>query len=246
MLNIDRERLLLYKTKNNFIDLDNTLKINSVIFRHSLDLIKILNATILTNNCDLPPTQLLFSEHTEVISPINNAKTIILREQLKPFIIGLPEIKEYLNFVKSDDLKYYDSIFICGHLLKENITNIAIFIELIKRINAIHVYENFYEEKLSETEDHNLSIDVKIPYIGKLLEIFDYKGQIIEIGKNSYKNDNFGIMIGDRLDTDGYVCEKNNGLFIHILNNDSNMHWNGMYFTVGNVDILYKCLFELK
>jgi hypothetical protein len=235
------------KTRNNYIDLDNTLRNgsnkNSKVYKHAEKLIKLFNAKILTNNCEYLPKTLLeqVNLNADIITPIN-----ILQQNLnKSFIVGTNEIKIYLNHYITNDPDDYDELIICGHIFSETTQNIAVILHLLSRLSKIYVYENYKYGPLSDITEHTLKYDIKVPYIGCLLKCFNYTGDIIEFGKITYKDPNFGIMIGDSEETDGKCCEKNNGLFIHILSDESPLRYMTNHYTVGNIDILYDSIINL-
>jgi hypothetical protein len=159
-------------------------------------------------------------------------------------------VKAYLYEDYEDESKGmggldYDELIICGHIFSETTQNIAVILHLLSRLSKIYVYENYKYGLLSDITEHTLKYDIKVPYIGCLLKYFNYTGDIIEFGKITYKDLNFGIMIGDSEEMDGKCCEKNNGLFIHILSDESPLRYMTNHYTVGNIDILYDSIINL-
>lgn len=247
----------LFKNKNNYVDLDNTVRNgsskDSKVFDHAKAFIDYFNCTILTNNCDYFPDELKSHIKMDVplICPLTNIKKIIDEKKLIPLVIGKPSIKKYLGHIDIpehptvDDLHRYNAVIIYGNIMSEPIKTIGIATYLIKKLQTVYIYENFEYGPLSEMVEETLPFEIEIPFIGAYLKMINYSGEIIDFGKISLSDANFGIMIGDVLCTDGEVCKKNNGLFFHILKDESPLKWNGKYFTVGNIDILYESIINL-
>jgi histidinol-phosphate aminotransferase len=231
-------------TKNNYIDLDNTLRNgsshNSHLFKSAINVLNKTSARIITNNVDYTKEELVRQTGLEdyiLITPIESIKKVIEDEKHIPYIIGEKNIKEFLGH-RDLDISEYTIFVVCGDLFEGDINTIAKHKVILNRLNKIYVFEFFNSNHISKCSNKPIKLDVHVPYFGKYLELIEFKGEIINFGKNSCEDPHFGLMIGDTLETDGEVCFKNNGLFVHVLCDNSPLKWNGKYFTVGNVDIL--------
>lgn len=241
------ELLRQYSTinmKNNYIDLDNTLRNgsshNSQLFKSAMNVLNKTSARIITNNVDYTKDELIRQTGLNkyiFITPIESIKKIIDDAKHIPYIVGEKNIKDFLGH-RELDIAEYTIFIVCGDLFEGDINTIAKHKVILNRLKKIFVFEFFNSNHISKCSNKPIKLDVHVPYFGKYLELIEFKGEIINFGKNSYKDLNFGLMIGDTLETDGEVCFNNNGLFIHILCDNSSLKWNGKYFTVGNIDIL--------
>jgi hypothetical protein len=236
----------LVVSHNNYIDLDNTIRNGSTkespIYKNAYKLIKLLCATILTNNAYKLPEEILGDlkmPDVLIITPIHNVKV-----GKTPFIIGNKPIKEYLGHQDLDISRIgeYTDVIICHNIFNESITTLGIVRYLIERLQTVYIYENLEFASIEESIEAKFPLDISVPFTGSFLKMIEYKGNIIDFGKINFKDHRFGVMIGDLLETDGEVCFRNNGVFIHILGDESSFEFNGKYFTVGNVDILYEAL----
>jgi histidinol-phosphate aminotransferase len=243
---------LYVKSKNNYSDLDGTIRNGSEIFNHSNTLLEQLNATVITNNVDFVPTEILQQisqlklDENKLITPLANVKKIINEKKYTPYIIGSLQVQTYLNHIpllisnnKILNIDDYDMVVVCGDVFAGGINYVGILKYLLNKIGKIYVFEIFDFGPLYDCINEPFDIPIYVPYIGDFLKLIDFHGEVIDFGKVSYRDPNFGIMIGDVYNTDGILCQKNNGLFIYILNDNSPLKWVGTHFTVGNVNILF-------
>ena len=136
----------------------------------------------------------------------------------------------------------YNMIVITSNIFNENITEISKVTFLIEKIKQVYVYELMLYCYTDECNNSNNKYNVLVPsngiFIKSIMENYpDIK--IFDYGKNTFQDKNMGLMIGDTIETDGDVCFRNNGLFVCVLNNENPLTFNGKYFEVGNIDILY-------
>jgi hypothetical protein len=235
--------------KTNYIDLDNTLRNgsshDSKLFSTSIQMLDKMNAAIITNNVDFTKNKLVSQTgltNYNFITPIESMKILLDSHQHIPYIVGTDSIKEYLGHVIGKNIDDYTIFVVCGDLFEGDINTLAERKAILNRLKKIYLFEHFESGHISKCSNNPINIDVDVPYFGKYLKLIEFTGEIINFGKNSYRDENFGIMIGDTLETDGQMCFDNNGLYIHILKDDSALKWNGKYFTVGNIDILHNSI----
>lgn len=224
-------------TRINYIDLDNTLRIGNKgndLYRKSRNIVTNLNAKIITNNTHDTPDDILklIDIDCKIITPLT-----ILNDRYpdcKFFVIGNNKVKKYLQSDSNSE-----NVVLCSNIFLESALTQAIVTKLTsgKKIYTAEVLDtNPINEMIKIDNSHNLA-NINIADNGIFLKII--KAENIDFGKTSFIDNQMGLMIGDTLETDGFMCFNNNGLFIHILKNNDELKWNGKYFTVGNIDILY-------
>ena len=249
--NLFLDELLLYNLtinkRNNYIDLDGTLRKDSFsnkTYDQSTNIVKKLKATILTNNASYLPHDLVSQvslNNVRIITPLTTIKKIITENKYVPYVVGSNQVKKYLNHTTTD-ISMYNMIVITSNIFNENITEISKVTFLIEKIKQVYVYELMLYCYTDECNNSNNKYNVLVPsngiFIKSIMENYpDIK--IFDYGKNTFQDKNMGLMIGDTIETDGDVCFRNNGLFVCVLNNENSLTFNGKYFEVGNIDILY-------
>jgi hypothetical protein len=237
---------------NNYADLDGTLRAgcleDATIYSNAKILCSKLNLTIITNNVDYTPEAIhkqickLNIDNNRLITPLVKIKKIIGKY---PYIHANEDIRKYLghiNLVVTENIitniDKYDCVVICKDMFDSGINNIAVLKYLINRLNKIYVYEFFNNGQLNKCHSNPYKLNISVPYFGDFLKLINFKGEIIDFGKTSHIDNNLGIMIGDVMETDGVMCQKNNGIFIHISNDDTPLRWYGDHFKVGHIDKL--------
>ncbi|MHB2029888.1 MAG: aminotransferase class I/II-fold pyridoxal phosphate-dependent enzyme [Acidimicrobiales bacterium] len=185
-------------------DLDNTLRPTSKWHCPADPAIASLfnrakNSYIVSNNPCLPETIQEWLWKNKMYTNLNHIWTpagpellqFLEKNDLRPFVVGRPDVKD--KFQTSTN---FNSVMIFSHIFVSTQEIIQISKILAQNGTIIHA-DPAPDVSLSDCSDFDQEGDIRIPDIGRFLNLFTYKTKMIPYIKSTQANFNVDFVVGD-------------------------------------------------